>query len=230
MKIFILVIIYLFYSLLPTLIMKYKWKDGFQVQEGKKQLILSFDDGPDPVYTEKLLDLLAKLGIRASFFLVGDYIKYNKLLVNRMIREGHTVGLHSKSHTSNMLKGFFMTGKDLDTSFKDLEKLGYYTDYYRPPWGHLNIFSFFFLKIYKKKLVLWNVMAEDWEKDISQKQIQERLLTRTKNGSIICLHDGRSRENQAGIMIRALENVLPILIEEGYEFITVGEYYENRKK
>lgn len=223
MKILIILSIALLYSLIPTLLMKKIWEKGFK-NDGNK-IMLTFDDGPDPIYTTELLDLLLLNNIKASFFVVTNFAKENPNIINRMIREGHSIGLHSTDHTSSMIKGPIRTRKNLIESINSLEKMGIDINYYRPPWGQLNIFTLILLKLYNKKLVLWNVMAEDWELDSTVNIIEEKLLDRVESGSIICLHDGRGENDAPRRTIEALKNVIPKLIDKKYEFITVGEYY-----
>ena len=82
------------------------------------------------------------------------------------------------------------------------------------------------MKKYNLSLVLWDVIIGDWKSDISSDEISKRLLNETKNKSIICLHDGRGKNEAPLRTIEALEKTLPIWLEEGYEFITIGELYE----
>lgn len=210
------------YSLVPTLLLKKKWKKGFNK---KNQIMLTFDDGPDPKYTMEVLDLLLKYKIRASFFVISNHAKENIAIIQRMQADGHTIGVHSTSHKSSLTRGSVWTQRDLAKSIQTMQELGVPIDYYRPPWGQLNLFTLYFLKKYKKKLILWNIMAEDWTYDVKAAQIEERLLSRTRDGDIICLHDGRGENEAPSKTIEALDTVIPAFLHKGYQFITVGEYY-----
>lgn len=224
MELFLFIAGILSYSYFPTIFSKYLWKNGF-ICNGDKKIMLTFDDGPDDRYTRELLDLLKREEIRASFFLVSDFAINHRDIVDRMRSEGHTIGLHSSMHKSILYRGFRYTKRDLELSLLDMDSLGIDIKYYRPPWGQINIFSYFLLREYNIRKILWNVMAEDWSRKLTDKDIEERLLERVRPGSIICLHDGRGEDNAPMRTIRALERVLPELKNEGYEFITVGEYY-----
>lgn len=221
----ILLGVVLSYSLLPTILGKLLWRRGFKARS-KKEIILSFDDGPDSHYTKRLLDLLAKEKIRASFFIVTGSAGENRELLYRMREEGHTIGLHSTDHKSLLLKGYGSTKRDLEESLGHMKDLGIDMAYYRPPWGRINIFIYPLLASYGLKMILWSLMAEDWSGGLTSQDIEKRLLKRIGEGSIICLHDGRGDPGAPGRTIEALARLLPRLKEEGYKFITVGDYYD----
>lgn len=223
MKLIVILSLILSYSLLPTLILKEKWKKGFENKENK--IMLTFDDGPDRRYTMELLDLLLKNDIRASFFLVTDFARENPEILKRMEKEGHCIGIHSTDHTSSLIKTPRGTRENFIKSIKTLEDFSIEVKYYRPPWGQLNLYTLYLLKKYNKKLILWNVMADDWKESETSRLIVEKLSSRIRSGSIICLHDGRGEKGAVKRTIGALEEIIPELKSKGYKFITVGEYY-----
>ncbi|MDR0880247.1 MAG: polysaccharide deacetylase family protein [Clostridioides sp.] len=192
-----------------------------------KRIMLTFDDGPDPRYTGELLDILRDNGIRATFFTVAKNAQKNPELIKRMQDEGHVIGIHSLEHKNALLYSYAYTKKDFAKSLEIMKDLGVDVHYYRPPWGHTNIFSTGFIKKYNLRLVLWSLMIEDWEKNTTVELLKTRLKDRLRVNSIICLHD--AGENSGGaknapkIMIQTLKEVIPELKSEGYEFITPGE-------
>ena len=99
-------------------------------------LCLTFDDGPDPVFTPQLLDLLDHWQILAAFFVVGRQAAAHPDLLRRMEASGHTVGLHSHTHKSAYLMSPRQTAKDFCQSVEALRTAGLHPKYYRPPWGH----------------------------------------------------------------------------------------------
>ena len=218
--------LYLFYCILPTIY--YKWFNTKVVKhlDDTNNIALTFDDGIDKVYTEKLLDLLYKYNIKATFFILAKSIDENPMIVKRMVDEGHIVGLHSLEHKNALLKGYFYTKKDFQTSMKILEKNDLNIKFFRPPWGHINIFSLMHIKKYKLKLILWNVMVGDWRKHTSSKDIETSLIRKVKNGCIIRLHDGRGRDDAPKRTIEALESTIPQLKEKGFNFVTMEYIYE----
>ncbi len=222
--IIVLVIIYLLYVVVPSLYFKIMYK--LRRKENGKIIYLTFDDGPSSEYTGKLLDVLKKYKIHASFFCVAEFAKENENIIKRMDKEGHLIGLHSLKHDNAYLMDVFKTNKDFRKSIEIMNKLGKDITYYRPPWGDLNLASLFNVKKYNLKLVLWNVMAEDWEGDTTAFDIEVKLLRRIQGGDIICLHDGRGENEAPSRTIEALDKVIPILLGKGFKFETVDKYYE----
>ena len=191
----------------------------------RPEIMLTFDDGPDPVYTGQLLDLLDRYGIKAAFFTVGAFAAANPRLVERMVRAGHTVGIHSYSHKSAYLMSAAQTRRDLSMSAAAVMRLGINPRFYRPPWGHTTPALQQAASNLGIMPVFWSVMAQDWQADLDSDEIASRLLCRTVPGSIICLHDGRGKNCAPGRTIAALEKVLPIWLKDGYRFVTPEEVY-----
>lgn len=214
------------YSYIPSVCGKAKY---FSMPDEKdKVLYLTFDDGPSAAHTGRLLDLLAEYGVKATFFVVAEFAKKNPKLIERMKKEGHLIGLHSLEHKSAMLQTPFYTNYEFRESIRIMKNLGVDVKYYRPPWGHVNLFTLRNIKKHNLKKVLWHVMAEDWEEDATEEEIQYKLLKRAGKGDVICLHDGRGQAPDAPEqMIAALEKTIPIWLEEGYQFKLIDEKEED---
>lgn len=213
-----IIIVLVMYSLLPTYYFKYFNKKTIKSFKNKNNISLTFDDGPDKIYTEKLLDLLKQFNVKATFFVVAKSAAKNPHIIERMIKEGHLLGLHSLEHKNALLKGYFYTRKDFAESMAIMDSFDWEVDYYRPPWGHLNLFSLYFIRKYNLKLILWTVIVGDWKKSSSAASIESRVLANTKGGDFICLHDGRGSAGAPGRTIKALENVIPQLQHKGFSF------------
>lgn len=222
----ILGILILSYSIIPTFYYKFKGTPIVNNIDEKKFLSLTFDDGPDKKYTGKLLDLLKKYNIKATFFVVAKFAEENYELIKRMEEEGHTIGLNSLEHKNALLNGPLYTNKEFEESLKIMDKINVNIKSFRPPWGHLNLLTIRNLKKFNLNLVLWDVIIGDWKADITADEISRRLLSQSKNKSIICLHDGRGKNEAPKRTIEALEKTIPVWIEEGYKFLKVGELYE----
>ena len=162
--------------------------------------------------------------MKATFFCVANFAKDRPELIKRMQEEGHQVALHSLRHKNFMLQGVIQTKRDLEESLKIMRNLGIDIKYYRAPWGDTNIYLLNALKKHNLQLVYWHVMAEDWEGNTTKDIICKKLLSRTKDGDIICLHDGRGENEAPFRTIQALEIALPTFLEKGYEFKTIDEY------
>lgn len=213
------------YSYIPSLCGKAKYFS--MVGEKDKNLYLTFDDGPSAEYTGKLLDLLKEYDVKASFFVVARSAQAHPDLIKRMKEEGHLIGLHSLEHKSAMVQTPMYTNREFKKSMKIMADLHVDVRHYRPPWGHVNLFTLMNLKKYNLKKVIWHVMAEDWEADTSDEEIQYKLLKRTGKGDVICLHDGRGKSPDAPERtIAALEKTIPIWLEEGYQFKLLDQKHE----
>ncbi|QAT42964.1 polysaccharide deacetylase family protein [Aminipila luticellarii] len=213
------------YSILPTCVYKIKQR-AERIHTQHKKLYLTFDDGPDERFTENLLDLLKRHEIRATFFSVAEFAENNPHIMERMEREGHLIGLHSSRHQNGLWQTPGHTRADFERSEEIFRRLGIRTKLFRPPWGHINAQTLACVKQYGYKIVLWDIMAEDWRGGTTWQQIAEKLLRRTQNGDIICLHDGRGKKDAPGRTIKALEEVLPVWISQGYTFARMDEKYE----
>lgn len=183
-------------------------------------LYLTFDDGPDPRYTPALLQLLANYGVKATFFVVGRFAEENPAIITAMADAGHAIGLHSLEHISAYLQPPGYPRKDFRRSIEILQGLGITPRLYRPPWGHIRPCTRALAARYGLSILLWDVMAEDWRGDTSAEEIAQKLLTRTCSGNIVCLHDGRGKKGAPGRTIAALQTVIPIWLDRGYQFRT----------
>lgn len=218
---------FLIHSGIPTWYHKYKNPQVIRETAEDHTIMLTFDDGPDSRYTGELLDLLAFHQIHAVFFTVICQAKEQQALLERMLAEGHIVGFHSGDHQNAMFRSYWHTKKDFKEGKVFLSNIGVPTIYYRPPWGHSNLFTWHFIKKYNMKMILWSVMAEDWSKDATVESIAVKCMQRVKGRSIICLHDaGEKSGGSAGAprkTLKALEIILPKLKAKGYHFILPEE-------
>ena len=148
------------------------------VDKEKKIVYLTFDDGPSK-NTELILDILKENNVHATFFMVAQNAQKNPEIVKFLQKKGHKIGLHSWQHKNAMLYSYFYTKKDFENSISIMKKLGVEDLFYRPPWGHTNIFSLNFVKKYNMKLIYWDVMAEDWSSKSTPDMIYEKLMQRT---------------------------------------------------
>jgi peptidoglycan/xylan/chitin deacetylase (PgdA/CDA1 family) len=150
-----------------------------------------------------------------------------------MKKEGHDIALHSLEHRHAFLCSCRYMKKDFKKSMELLKGLQCDIRYYRPPWGVRNLFTGKFVKKYMLHMVLWDVMVGDWKAGNTPDRIAQKLLNKVFDGAVICLHDGG--ENYGGAkgapfhMIEALNKVIPELKKDGYEFVTIKDYYKNER-
>ncbi len=225
--IIILIIILLFiYSILPTCYYRIVNKKAIGKAHDENSILLTFDDGPSEDYTNKLLDLLKKYHVKATFFVIAKEAAKHPKIIERILKEGHSLGLHSLEHKNALVKGYLYTKHDFEESIWIIKSFGFNVNYYRPPWGQVNLFTLYYIKKYNLQLVLWNIMVGDWSRYTSISDIKKRLLSRVKAGSNICLHDGRGSEGAPFRTISALETVIPKLLDRELKFVNIDDFYE----
>lgn len=216
------------YGIIPTVFYRRLNKKAkkHRQEKGLKNIYLTFDDGVDSKYTMEVLKVLKNYGVKATFFIVAEFAKNNPEIVGAIKKDGHSIGLHSLKHKNEMFQTPRDIKKDFFESMKILKELDIKTKFFRAPWGHFSIAALKEIKKLKLNIVLWNVIVGDWKANIDAKTIADRLLNETEKGDIICLHDGRGKNDAPKRTIEALKIVLPIWKSQGFTFGTVEELYE----
>ncbi|WP_285662865.1 polysaccharide deacetylase family protein [Actinorhabdospora filicis] len=177
---------------------------------GSNAVALTFDDGPDPNWTPKVLGKLREYGVKATFCLVGKNADAYPELVQEIVRDGHTLCNHSWSHDLELGK------KSREEIRKDMQKTndaihravpGEDIAYFRHPGGNWTNNAIDIASELGMKSLNWNVDPKDWEKP-SAKKIADRVITNTKVGSIVLLHDaGGDRTNSYNALDRILKEL-----------------------
>lgn len=191
-----------------------------------KTIYLTFDDGINPIYTPLLLDLLKEHNIKASFFLVASFAQENLPILQRMKENGHLIGLHSFKHKNQILQSPFSLKQDFKESMALFKNNGIQIAFYRPPWGHIRPLGMFFCKVHHLKMILWNVIIQDWKKDTTTEILCNKLQVKLHGNTVICLHDGRGKNEAPLKTIETLKTMIPIWKKEGYIFETVDWLYQ----
>jgi peptidoglycan/xylan/chitin deacetylase (PgdA/CDA1 family) len=193
----------------------------FHGSRERGEIALTFDDGPSKE-TKKVLDILKKEKVVATFFVLGNKIDKNKNLLKRMIRQRCEIANHSFDHKNLMFKRMHTIEKSiLDTDAK-LKSIGVKTRLVRPPHLLFGPALLFLSKKLNKKIILWDVHSEDW-RSISADKVIRKVLRGTKNGSIIGFHDYKEGIGSNEKIIPILKAVIPALKSRGYKFATVSE-------
>jgi peptidoglycan-N-acetylglucosamine deacetylase len=166
--------------------------------------VLTFDDGPDPEHTPRVLDVLAAAGVRATFFLVASAAERHPLLARRMLAEGHEIGNHTRSHYHPALLRDGAARREVIAGSRALaDILGYKPRYFRPPFGHLRRCMTETAHELGETVVLWSLSAKDWGPFGRVAPIARRLA-RARVGDIVLLHDARWRYNRPWATLEVL--------------------------
>ena len=188
---------------------------------GGSCVALTFDDGPDPVYTPKLLDLLREKGVKATFFVIGKRADQYPEIVRRAWAEGHLVGNHTWSHYP--LFCFLMPGRlraEIDRCSESIRRsCGSLPRFFRSPVGLRHPLLAPYLENAGLEYISWSIRTLDTFTTDSAVLVQ-RILSRAASGDIILLHDHLPRGTDA--MLQALPQVIDELKARGFEFVLAG--------
>lgn len=183
---------------------------------------LTFDDGPHPVYTPQLLDLLAAYDAQATFFMLGVHAEAHPALVRRVAAAGHAIGNHTYDHPSFPLIGARERWRQIRACAAAIAPLG--SRLFRPPYGHESLASHATARLLGYDVVAWSAHASDWEQQ-TPRGLFKRLLDQVEPGRIVLLHDAiyappSPEVADRSAMIEALGMLLRALSPR-YRFVTV---------
>jgi len=181
-----------------------------------RTISLTFDDGPDPESTPRVLDILAADGVRATFFLIGERAARCGSLVRRIVEEGHDIGNHSWSHRSLWLAGPRRTAQEVTRGHDVIADIaGAPPRFFRPPWGMTNLALFPLLRRLGTPCVFWTVQTEGRRPAPAPVQI-ERASRRARPGAIFDLHDADGVPGAGQRLVDALPSMIRALKADAY--------------
>ena len=193
------------------------------VARGTKQLALTYDDGPNDPHTFRLLEVLAKHNVRATFFLIGRYARQRPDIARELVTAGHRVGNHTFTHPLLTFKSAAETRQELSDCRSALqETIGEHSNLFRPPFGGRRPATLRVARELGLQPVMWNVSGYDWKAPPAA--VIERKLTRQiRGGDVILLHDGGYRQMGAdrSQTVLATDHLITRCQSEGYQFALV---------
>lgn len=199
----------------------------YRIRTDKKRVALTFDDGPSPVWTSKILDELKKSGVKATFFMVGHHVQKYPDIARRVAEEGHTIGNHGYAHSVLL----YYTPPEIEEEIKYTEHVirettGRTTKIFRPPKAWLSKSIKEKIKSMGYDVVLWSLNSKDWVA-FNHRDIVRYLAKRVKNGDILLFHDSGNvftteggNRNQT---VKSISLLARTLQEKGFEFVSVEE-------
>jgi peptidoglycan/xylan/chitin deacetylase (PgdA/CDA1 family) len=159
-------------------------------QRPSQSVALTFDDGPDPIVTPYILDLLRDRGATATFFVLTDRVSRHPELVRRIVAEGHEIGLHGDRHDRLTLISSVEVRRRISASKDLLESVaGRPVRFFRPPFGAQSLATYFAARSCGLEVVVWGPHAEDWVESPPE-VVATRGLRGLKGGDVLLLHDG----------------------------------------
>lgn len=199
----------------------------FRGPSQEKVVALTFDDGPDPAYTPRILAILKKSGVRATFFVVGENVDRYPDLARRELAEGHMLGNHTFSHPNLTQVPIDQARSEISNcEFAIRRNTGNAPKLFRPPKGFLSVKTIQLISQMNYQPVIWSLAVEHSDAP-TPAAMASRVFAKIQPGMIILAHDGRlNRENT----VRALPYIISGLKARGYRFITVDEMIELARK
>lgn len=178
-------------------------------------IYLTFDDGPHPDWTPQVLAMLAKWGVRATFFELGVNIDAYPWLSANVVNAGHKIGNHTYNHPDlTRLARSAINDQVGWTQSSILNATGQRTACFRPPYGSINATVRDVLAAYRLTPWIWNIDPRDWARP-GVSAIVDNVLTNARADAVILMHDGGGNRSQT---VQALDTIIPTLLARGYHF------------
>lgn len=201
----------------PRLVQRFFYNYSWRIKTTKKEIYLTFDDGPVPDFTPWVLDTLKKYNAKATFFCVGENIKKFPQIYQEIKDAGHRVGNHTFNHlqgwktpTNKYIKNILKAESYLyDDPMNHQKKL------FRPPHGRIRPIQAKILRKKGYKIIMWDVLSGDFDQGLSKELCLELTIKNIKNGSIVVFHDSdKSFKNLDFVLPKVLEH----FTQEGFDF------------
>src|ERR1035438_3684883 len=190
---------------------------------GSKQIALTFDDGPNDPHTLKLLYVLARHSVRATFFMIGRYVRQQPEIARTVAQAGHMVGNHTFTHPLLIFESAARTRSELlDCRQALTDAIGEHSNLFRPPFGGRRPATLRVARELRLQTVMWNVTGYDWNAPPAA-VIEKKVARQMRGGDVILLHDGGHRAMGAdrAQTVMATENLIRRYKDQDYEFVTV---------
>ena len=179
---------------------------------------LTFDDGPIPEVTPAVLNILAKYGVKATFFMVGENIEKHPEVYEQVVKAGHSIG----NHTYNHLKGWKYSTKEYLANVEKSPITNHQlpiTNLFRPPYGKATLCQRRALSRLGYRIIFWDILTRDYEASRTPEQMLAQIQKETRPGSIINFHDSlKSNERMLTVLPQAIE----WLQDQGYELAALA--------
>ncbi len=194
-------------------------------ERGSKQIALTYDDGPNDPHTLKLLEVLARHSVPATFFMIGRYARQRPDMVQVVARAGHVIGNHTLTHPLLIFESAARTRTELVECRAALtDAVGEHSNLFRPPFGGRRPATLRIARELGLEPIMWNVTGYDWNAPPAA-QVEKKVMGQMHGGDVILLHDGGHRAMGAdrGQTVIATDNLIRRYKDQGFQFVTVME-------
>ena len=193
----------------------------------EKTIYLTFDDGPTAEITNWILNTLDTFQAKATFFCIGNNIEKHPETFQNILKNGHAIGNHTQNHVKGWKTKTLDYLAEVEQAEQNIEKQSFQlfnapkktAKLFRPPYGKIKSTQSKSLIKQGYKIIMWDVLSFDWDRNISTTKCLENVISKAKNGSIIVFHDS---EKASKNMQSALPKVLKHFSEQGYVFKSIS--------
>jgi peptidoglycan-N-acetylglucosamine deacetylase len=192
---------------------------------GSRQLALTFDDGPNDPYSLRLLEVLGKHGVPATFFMIGRHVRQLPEIAREIAQAGHAVGNHTFAHPLLILKSEAEIRRELGACHDALqEAIGEHSNLFRPPFGGRRPAVLRVARELGLETIMWNVSGRDW-KGAPAAAIERNVVKQIRGGDVILLHDGGHKKMGAdrSQTVIATDRLISTYKAQGYDFVTIPQ-------
>lgn len=200
--------------LIPDVLFHHLQVGAFAGSRAEARVGLTFDDGPGPD-TPDVLDVLERLGVKGTFFVIAERAQGQSAVLQRLVADGHELGLHMDRHVSAFLLGplqsYRLVRKGLDT----LEGMtGRRPKLFRPPWGHMNLGTWMAVRRFGLVPVYWDIAPDDWKPAHTPEYISHYVVQMAQPGTVVVLHDaGGARDRTVAALPAMIEGLRHVGLE-----------------
>ncbi len=201
-------------------------------QDGSRRLALTYDDGPNDPHTLRLLEVLDKHQIHATFFVIGQYVQKRPDIVREIAEQGHVIGNHTFNHPLLIFKSEAEIKRQITECKRAInDAVGEHSNLFRPPFGGRRPAVIRIARELGLQPVMWNVTGYDWNAPAAE-TIERKVSREIKGGDIVLLHDGGHKKFGAdrSSTVAASDTLISQYKSEGYEFVTIPDAMSNNKK
>ena len=202
---------------------KYTWRFfNPKSLEAKKEIYLTFDDGPTPEITSFVLEQLKKYNAKATFFCIGKNIKNHPEIFKQITDDNHSIGNHTQNHLNgwkSKTQDYISNTFEAKKTIKQFSRSTVQHLLFRPPYGKINRKQAKILLEKGYKIIMWSVLSGDFDTNLSKEKCLQNVLKHTSKGSIVVFHDSKKASEKVKYV---LPKVLDYFSKEGYKFKAIN--------
>jgi len=195
------------------------------LRRGSNQIALTFDDGPNDPHTLRLLSVLAKHNVLATFFLIGRYVRQRPDIVVEIAKQGHVIGNHTFTHPRLIFRSSSRIREEILQCRKTIsDAVGEHSNLFRPPFGGRRPGVFSYVRRLGLEPIMWNVAGYDWNAP-SADFIERKVYSNIRGGDVVLLHDGSHAAFGAdqSKTVEAVDRLIGRHRADGHRFVTIPE-------